>query len=662
MKITAKLALSQVRLNRYRTLGAVMAIALSTALLTAVSCFVSSGNAMLVNFMGEDYGEYGNAYSLLLLVPAIIFGLLIFFMSVTVISNVFETSANKQMKQFGIMKCVGTTTKQIKETVIWESLWLSMIGIPIGLILGIGLGFLGILVTGKFVEDINTLGQSIIMRPISLSLSFVITPLTLVCSALFSFMTVLYSGYKPAKKAGKITALSCIRGLGEIKVKETLVRDRKWIKKLFGFEGILADRNLSRNKQSYKATIRSLALGMMLILSTGSLREQMSKMQEYMTPKTQEIMVDYCSSRERRTNETTGKIEEKARKPISSQEAEKVTTKLKAYGEEILGIGCDNATYIALLEGKYLTDDMREKTQCVEGKECELDVEIIVFDEKNYEKLCELAGVPVGGTILLNHYSYNDNGYLKEIIPFSETLSEIKLQKASGESSQLTIDGFLQKESIPLQAFGVNVNPLRIVVPEADVRFYDWYSKPSNEQDYITYARKVTDEFFPTYTDDSYVKEGFTVRISRTDTMVKVLNIAIVIAEVVLYGFVALLLLIGLVSVMSTLSTNILVRAREFAVLKSVGMTTKGIQKMLLSESIICTMKAMVWGIPIGILIPYTINLAIRKLFAVRYEVPWVLILVSVISIFLLILFIAFYTIHKLKKQNIIESIRMEAV
>ena len=662
MKITAKLALSQVRLNRYRTLGAVMAIALSTALLTAVSCFVSSGNAMLVNFMGEDYGEYGNAYSLLLLVPAIIFGLLIFFMSVTVISNVFETSANKQMKQFGIMKCVGTTTKQIKETVIWESLWLSMIGIPIGLILGIGLGFLGILVIGKFVEDMNTLQQSILMRPGSLSLSFKVSLFTLIISALFSFITVLYSGYKPAKKAGKITALSCIRGLGEIKMEETLVRDRKWVKKLFGFEGILADRNLSRNKQSYKATIRSLALGMMLILSTGSLREQMSKMQAYMMPKTQEIMINYCSSRKRNINETTGRIEETSLKPIFSKDAEKVTTKLKAYGEEILGIGCDNATYFTLLEGKHLTEDMRKKTQCVEDEVCELDVEIIVFDEKNYEKLCEAAGVPVGGTILLNHYSYNDNGYLKEIIPFSETLSEIKLQKANGESCQLTIDGFLQKESIPLQAFGVNVNPLRIVVPEADVRFYDWYSNPANDKDYITYARKVTDEFFPTYTDDPYAKEGFSVRIARTDTMVKVLNIAIVIAEVVLYGFVALLLLIGLVSVMSTLSTNILMRAREFAVLKSVGMTTEGIQKMLLSESIICTMKAMVWGIPIGILIPYTINLAIRKLFPVRYEVPWVLILVSAMSIFLLILFIAFYTIHKLKKQNIIESIRMEAV
>ena len=104
------------------------------------------------------------------------------------------------------------------------------------------------------------------------------------------------------KKAGKITALSCIRGLGEIKMEETLVRDRKWVKKLFGFEGILADRNLSRNKQSYKATIRSLALGMMLILSTGSLREQMSKMQEYMMPKTQEIMINYCSSRKRNIN------------------------------------------------------------------------------------------------------------------------------------------------------------------------------------------------------------------------------------------------------------------------------------------------------------------------------------------------------------------------
>lgn len=144
--------------------------------------------------------------------------------------------------------------------------------------------------------------------------------------------------------------------------------------------------------------------------------------------------------------------------------------------------------------------------------------------------------------------------------------------------------------------------------------------------------------------------------------MVKVLNIAIVIAEVILYGFVAMLLLIGIVSVISTLSTNIMARAKEFAVLKTVGMTSKGLKRMLLYESIFCTMKASVRGIIFGILIPWVINLALRKVFPIRYSIPFGMILMSVILIFGLVVAVTFYAIRKLRKQNLIETIRMETV
>ena len=144
--------------------------------------------------------------------------------------------------------------------------------------------------------------------------------------------------------------------------------------------------------------------------------------------------------------------------------------------------------------------------------------------------------------------------------------------------------------------------------------------------------------------------------------MIKVLNIAIVIAEVILYGFVALLLMIGIASVVSTLSTNVLSRAREFAVLKTVGMTSDGLKKMLISESIICTLKATLIGVPLGIFIPWLINLSLRKVFPVVYTVPVGIILVSVAAIFGLVVFITFCSIRKLEKQNLIETIRMETV
>lgn len=94
------------------------------------------------------------------------------------------------------------------------------------------------------------------------------------------------------------------------------------------------------------------------------------------------------------------------------------------------------------------------------------------------------------------------------------------------------------------------------------------------------------DEYFPIVAEDSYVEQGYTVRIARTDAMIKMLNIAIVLAEIVMYGFVILLVLMGFISVISTLTTNIRIRSREFAVLKSVGMTNKSLCRMLYSESI----------------------------------------------------------------------------
>ena len=661
MKITARLAWNQIKRNRYRTLGAIMAIVLSTALTTAVFCFVTSANGMLTSFFGEGYGAYGGAYTTLLLIPAMFFAGLIFVMSVTVISNVFQASANQRMNEFGILKCVGGTTKQIKETVIYESIWLSIIGIPLGLVCGLGIGFLGVQITSGFVEEMNALQQSIIMRPISMELSFAITPGAFVISAIFSFFTVLYSAYRPAKKAGNITALSCIRGLEEVEVEEMKVQSKMWIKRCFGFEGILADRNMTRNNASFRPTIRALALGMVLLLCTGSMVLQANQMKELMDPGMDDIMMDYCSNHDYQVNEVTGREEEILAKPIHSQDAELVRQRLLEYGDiEIIGIGCDNGTYHVPMNKEYLTLEMQQVMGELVEDAVELKVDLIVLDPISYEKLCEEAKVPIGSNILFNYYKYNDNGRMKHIVPFSENLTEIGLQKANGDMTKMSIDAFLAESQVPAHLLAVNEKPIRLVVPEAEVRWYEWYCKPVDELDYINYAKSVGEEFFPTTTDDSYAKEGFTVSVSKVDTMVRVLNIAMVIAEIVIYGFVGVLLLIGLVSVISTLSTNVMMRAREFAILKSVGMTTEGLQKMLLSESIICTLKATVWGVPLGILIPYLINVVIRQAFPILYEVPWGLLMFSISGIFILNFAVTFGTVYKLRRQNLIESIRMK--
>lgn len=663
MKVTAQLALSQIKLNRKRTLGTVFAISLSAALVTAVMCFATSANKMLTNFLGPGYGDYAGAYSFIIAIPALILGLLIFFMSVTVISNIFAASANKRIQEFGILKCVGSTRKQIKESVIFESLWLSTISIPLGLILGTMIGYIGVKITGHYVNDFNELAQSIIMRPFSFSLPFHISIWTYVFAAVFSFLIVIQSASKPAKTVGKITAIECIKGLGANKnLKNITVKDG-FVEATLGYEGAIGYKNIKRNTAGYKATIRALSLGILLLLMTGGLAEQANEFEEWMSTGSKEMNVDYCSIRNIEVNEITGKTEEKIVAPISSQTYNEITKRLSEYDNlKVYGIGSDTCTYNAILDTNELSDDMKEAPSVFDENN-EAEVSLMAVDEEFYKKLCNRAGAAYGSNLLINHYAYNDNGRMKSIKTFHDNINEITLINAAGEKTQLSIGGILHEEDLfEPRFYEMAPNPVRIIVPDIDTRYFDWYCSPENESAYTEYARKIMDEYYPILTEDSYTQQGYTVRISRADTMGKMLNISIVLAEIVMYGFVILLIIMGFTSVISTLATNIRIRSREFAILKSVGMTSASVRKMIYSESIICVIKASIPGIALGIFIPFIINLSIRKVFPVLYHIPWATLVIGMAILISVVMFITYVEISKLKNKNIIDEIRMDVM
>ena len=662
MKITSQLALNQIKLNKKRTIASILAISLSTALVTAVMCFATSGNKMLTDFLGPGYGDYAGAYSAIIAVPALLLGLLIAYMSVTVISNIFATSANKRIQEFGILKCVGGTKKQIKASVMYESLWLSMIGIPLGLILGTLIGYIGVRVTGRFVSDINDIAQSIIMRPFSFSLPFYISVWTYLVAAVFSFLIVLSSANKPAKAVGNLTAIQCVKGMAaSTNLDEVEVKDG-WAEKILGCEGAIAYKNVKRNKSVYKATIRALSLGVLLLLLTGGLSGQAKEFREWMNPNSKEMMVDYCSIRDIQINKNTGKEEEKIVAPIPAVTYNEITDKLSEYGATVYGVGSDACTYHALLDKDVLSEEMLQAPDIFDENK-ETGVELIAVDEKLYKKLCDRADAAYGSNLLINTYAYNDNGRMKTISPFKEGVTEIVMVNAADEKQTIRVGGILDQEDLKEQGFHeMNPYPIRMVVPDIDARYFDWFCTPDDEQAYTEFARKIMDEYYPILTEDSYVEQGYTVRIARVDTMVKMLNIAIVLAEIVLYGFVILLIFMGFTSVVSTLATNIRIRSREFAILKSVGMTNASLRKMIYCESIICMIKAFIPGITFGIAIPFVINLSIRKAFPVLYSIPWGILVVGIAALFVIVILITCLEMNKLKDKSIIDEIRMDVM
>ncbi len=663
MKITSQLALSQIKLNKKRTRGSILAISLSTALVTALMCFVTSGNKMLTDFLGSKYGNYGGAYFIIILIPAFILGLLIAFMSVTIISSIFAASANKRIQELGILKCVGGTAKQIKATVIYEGLWLCLAGIPLGLVFGTMIGSVGVKITGHFVSDINELSRSIIMRPFSFSLSFYISIWTYVFAAFFSFLIVLCSAYKPAKTVGKLTAMQCVKSVGaSANLKQIDVKDG-FIEAIFGCEGAIGYKNIKRNKSAHKATVRALSLGILLLLMTGGLSGQAKEFREWMEPDSKEMDVDYCSIRDIGINKNTGKKEEKIAAPIPSKIYNEITESLSDYGNiEVYGIGSDACTYNAILDTDFLSMDLSEVSDIFD-ENGETEVSLVAVDNELYKKLCDRAAVHYGSNLLINCYQYNDNGRTKTINPFRENITRITLINAANEKTELKIGGFLDQEDLTEQRFHeMTPNPVRIVVPDIDARYFDWYCTPDDEQAYMAYARKVMEEYYPIFTEDSYVEQGYTVRISRTDTMAKMLNVAVVLAEIIMYGFVILLIIMGFTSVISTLATNIRIRSREFAILKSVGMTNESLRRMLYCESLLCIIKALVPGVVFGIAIPFAINLPIRKRFPVLYHIPWGTLLIGIVVLIMIVMVITQIELNKLKKKSIIDEIRMDVM
>lgn len=660
MKLTAYLALNQVKMNKKRSIGAVMAITLSAALITALMCLVSSGNKMLTTFLGEGYGDYGGMYRQILIAPILLLTLFVFFMSFTVISNIFEASANKRNSEFGILKCVGGTEKQIRETVIYEGLWLSLIGIPLGLLIGTGIGFIAVTVIGHYISQINDFSKSIIMRPMNLHLSFSLSVWTYVIALMISYLMVLVSSGKPAKKVSQYTALNFVKGI------ETTValRGVKGLDKLCsvigGTEGEIAIININRNKSGFKAMIKALAMGMSLLILTAGLMMQANEFEIWMTPDSDEMMVDFTSIRDYLVDDSTGKKEELIRVPITSGVYNEITQRLSDYGDlKVYGIGSDACTFDAVIDEEYLTSQMQNASG-IYNEFGEMETSLLAVDEKLYKELCDRAKAPYGSNLIINSFKYNSNGEMLALTPFSKNLTKVSLVNAHDEELVLDIGGFLYEDDLIESGFEeLFPNPVRIVVPNIGVRYFDWYCKVDDETKYAEYARNILNDYYPLLTEDSYVDQGYTVRISRMDSMVKVLNIAIVIVEFIMYGFVLLLSLMGITAVISTIATNIRVRTREFAVFKSIGMTNKSIRKMIYIESIICMVKAFVPGIVIGIVIPFCINIFIRKVFPVTYHIPWVVVIVGLLLITMIVMVITCIEIYKMKNKSIIEEIRM---
>ncbi|MCL2189281.1 MAG: ABC transporter permease [Defluviitaleaceae bacterium] len=648
MNLAAKLAYAQLITHRRRTLWTILGIVLSVSMLTAVFGFAFSGFEAFYELSG---GQFRAAYYTMFMTLAGMLSLIIFTASVIVMSNAFRVSAAQRMQQFGILKSVGATKRQITRTVLYEGFFLTVVALPIGVILGLAVQYVGLYIANILLQDINRLDDIV-------EIGFVVAWQAIIISVLLGFFTVLVSAWLPARKAAQLPAIDAIRLQGETKIKNARPRKHLLVQKLFGFEGALAAKSLRRDRRNFRATVVSLSISIFLFLAASSFGAHLAHAgQLVINPVDADIIIEWHSNMGSvRENDDTTRIEFT---PLDLAYAEQITARMRAV-EGVSVVAAGSTGSVNLITGgsvpaAYLNAPFRDyvdpdHTQDAVG----LRIFLVAPDAQTYAELARAAGVPHGSNILVNFRRIQVDERWTEFIPINfnyQTLSIVEWD----DVLEVPLHGQLRGDQVPNTVLATGHNSLVIIVPYVQAKTYHWYILADAPIDVQAQLTDIVLDFFPL--------EFLTENNIRLSTMnIAANNLAdralMRLLMVFIYGFVGMLTLVGLTNVISTLSTNIRARRREFAVLQSVGMTHGGLNRMLNLESILCSIKSLAVGLPLGLGASY----AIYRAFTITVDFPYIFPLWEVLACIGVVFIITWVTMRfaaaRLRGGSMVEGIR----
>lgn len=157
-------------------------------------------------------------------------------------------------------------------------------------------------------------------------------------------------------------------------------------------------------------------------------------------------------------------------------------------------------------------------------------------------------------------------------------------------------------------------------------------------------------------------EDGTSLNYINVDEQLKLMRNLILVIKILLYGFISLVTLIGVTSVFNTINTSINLRRKEFAMLRSVGLSPRGFNKILSFESIFFGLKSLLYSIPVSIAVSYLIYKNILGIVDMEFKLPIKPIIISVLAVFIIVFITMRYSARKIKKENILEAIREENI
>lgn len=573
--------------------------------------------------------------------------ILIVIASVMLIYNAFGMSLSERVRYLGMLASVGATKSQKRKSIYFEGAILGAIGIPVGILAGI----LGIGITLKLVgHKIISTGMIVGVNDSNMQMKTVVPAWAIIGIILVSIFTIFISAFIPARKASKITPIDAIRQRQEIKVKPKKLKAPKYIKKIFGYEGELAYKNLKRNGKKSRLITVSIALSTVLFISCNYFCSMFIQASGYEKTIPYQIYAVISLEHKKELEDALDKMQNVDKYYVDMVNSNySLGKKGNLKDTDIKNLSHYNSSYAKLFENGSVT------------------MAIHYIDDSEFNKLCQNNDIDYNSfygknvkCLLLNNLThkqdtskvFNNSIIGQHIAERDEFVNE------GDEPLDFEVGGLVKYDKNSLPCSFVPANVVGVFVPYS--QYVNVIEKGLEPNDVKLAMCVETDEH-------KEVAENLTTLLNENDfggnyvsdnvDALETMNTVIFIIQVFVYGFITLISLITIANIINTISTNIALRRKEFAMLKSVGTTPKGFSKMVSLESVFYALKAVIFGVPISVLISVVLNKMLGES-SIPYHFDIKLYLSVIIIVFVLISITMIYSVRKLKDDNIIEALK----
>lgn len=546
--------------------------------------------------------------------------------SVFCIKNSFDISITEKTKQYGMFRSIGATSKQIKKNVLYEAFILGIIGIPLGILSGLFASYVLIKICNYYLYNVLN-GTRLI---------FSTNLIAILISVILGCVTIYFSALKSARRASKLSPMVAIRNSEDIKIKSKKLKSPRYIKSLFGIGGVISYKNLKRNKKKYRTTVISIVVSVSVFIGLYYFMNMAFNIL-YLEVGASDVNIQLLigdNSKDKENN--LNKIEQ----IFNLDNIERISFQKRLLGEII-----DKTLYTKEFNKFVGTNDTK--------------ISIFAIGDSEYRTYVKSLGLNYSdvkntGILINNSFAYDEDSK-KDIeisvlnikkndkvnIKINDIIHQIKISEVTKERpfgfSNTYSSGFIIVSDEYLKELDNNFN-------------YGWILIRSNNADLLQ-------------SNIEKILGDIDYNLDNIDKNYRIVKGVYTLMAIFLYGFITVITLIGITNIFNTITTNINLRRGEFAILKSVGMTSYEFNRLINLETVFYSLKSLLIGIPLGVGISYLIYIAFSEgSREFQYEFPFGGVFISILAVFILVFIIMNYSIKKVNKQNIIESIRNENI